>query len=81
VHPVAGSHESTVHELPSSHWLAVVQPSATVVVGEVEVVVLVVERVVEVEDVVWVVEVEEEVLVVVGGRVVEVVDEVVVVVS
>ena len=62
VHPVEGSHTSTVHELPSSQSLAVVQPSVTVVLVEVEVAV-------DVEEVVAGIEVEE-VLVAVGGRVV-----------
>jgi len=56
VHPVAGSQASAVHGLPSSHWIAVVQPRVWVVLVELEVDV-------DVEDVVAEVELEDEVLV------------------
>ena len=69
VQPVAGSQVSAVQGLPSSHWSAVVQASASVVLVELEVDV-------DVEDVVAEVELEDEVLVV---RVDEVEEDVLVV--
>src|SRR5262249_42011858 len=71
VQPVAGSQVSAVQGLPSSHWRAVVQASASVVLVELE-------GDVDVEDVVAEVELGDEVLVV---RVDEVEGDVVVVVG